>query len=120
MASNADEACFPTFRATFARSARHAAHAQGLLGELAEQDARTCGLPPQLKPLQQLSPGRMANLLRYWLGTLRVAAARPNTAQIEQLVRQVQACTTRGHRIEMKVGEGVVRRVGDGLDWYNS
>ncbi len=114
------EACFPTFRATFARSARHAAHAQGLLGELAEQDARTCGLPPQLKPLQQLSPGRMANLLRYWLGTLRVAAARPNTAQIEQLVRQVQACTTRGHRIEMKVGEGVVRRVGDGLDWYNS
>jgi tRNA(Ile)-lysidine synthase len=113
------EACFPTFRATFARSARHAAQAQGLLNELAEQDARVCGLPPQLKPLQQLSSERMANLLRYWLGSLHNPAARPSAAQIEQLVRQVQACTTRGHQIDLRVGAGFVRRAGDVLGWYN-
>ena len=114
------EACFPMYRQTFARSARHAAQAQGLLNELAVQDAQVSGLPPRLKALQQLSSERMANLLRYWLGSLHNPAARPSTAQIEQLVRQVQACTTRGHRIDLRVGAGFVRRVGDGLDWYNS
>ena len=61
----------------------------------------------------------MANLLRYWLGTLDDPAARPSTAQLDQLVHQVQACTTRGHRIEMRVGGGCVRREGDSLGWYN-
>ena len=114
------EACFPTYRQTFARSARHAAQAQGLLNELAVLDAQASGMPPRLKALQQLSSERMANLLRYWLATLNDTAARPSTAQLEQLVRQVLACTTRGHRIDLRVGTGFVRRVGDGLGWYNS
>lgn len=113
------EACFPTIRHTLARSARHAAQAQELLGELAQLDAQTTDLPPRLQALQQLNPARMANLLRYWLGTLDDPAARPSTAQLDQLVHQVQACTTRGHRIEMRVGGGCVRREGDSLGWYN-
>lgn len=113
------EACFPTIRQTVARSARHAAQAQALLGELAVLDAQTTGLPPRLPALQQLSPARMANLLRHWLGTLDDPAARPSTAQLDQLVHQVQACTTRGHRIELRVGSGSVRREGDSLGWYN-
>jgi tRNA(Ile)-lysidine synthase len=113
------EACFPTIRQTVARSARHAAQAQALLGELALLDAQTTGLPPRLSALQQLSPARMANLLRHWLDTLDDPAARPSTAQLDQLVHQVQACTTRGHRIELRVGSGCVRREGDSLGWYN-
>ena len=114
------EACFPTFRQTFARSARHAAQAQGLLNALAAQDALICGLPPKLKPLQQFSPERMTNLLRYWLASLNNPATRPSAAQLDQLVHQVQACVTRGHRIDLRVGTGFVRRLDDGLDWYNS
>ena len=113
------EACFPTFRQSLARSARHAAQAQRLLNELAAQDAQASGLPPRLQALQQLSPERMANLLRYWLGTLNDAAARASTAQLDQLVHQVRACTTRGHQIDLRVGAGFVRRAGDVLGWYN-
>lgn len=113
------EACFPTIRQTVARSARHAAQAQALLNELAQQDALLTGLPPRLTALQQLTPARMANLLRHWLGTLNHPAARPSTAQLDQLVHQVQVCTTRGHRIELRVGAGTVRREGDSLGWYN-
>ena len=113
------EACFPTIRQTVARSARHAVQAQALLNELAQQDALLTGLPPRLTALQQLTPARMANLLRHWLGTLNHPAARPSTAQLDQLVHQVQVCTTRGHRIELRVGAGTVRREGDSLGWYN-
>jgi tRNA(Ile)-lysidine synthase len=113
------EACFPTIRQTVARSARHAAQAQALLNELAQQDALLTGLPPRLIALQQLTPARMSNLLRHWLGTLNHPAARPSTAQLDQLVHQVQVCTTRGHRIELRVGAGTVRREGDSLGWYN-
>jgi tRNA(Ile)-lysidine synthase len=113
------EACFPTIRQTLARSARHAAQAQALLVELALLDAQVTGLPPRLQALQQLTPARMANLLRHWLGTLDDPAARPSTAQLDQLVHQVQACTTRGHRIDLRVGTGSVRREGDSLGWYN-
>ena len=113
------DACFPTIRQTVARSARHAAQAQALLVELAQLDALATGLPPRLTPLQQLSPARMANLLRYWLDSMDDPAARPSTAQLDQLVHQVQACTTRGHRIDLRVGAGCVRREGDSLGWYN-
>ena len=32
---------------------------------------------------------------------------------------QIEACTTRAHRIDIKVGRGFVRRNGAVLDWYN-
>ena len=113
------EACFPSFRQTFARSARHAAQAQALLDDLAALDAQRCGLPPRLPELRELTAERMANLLRYWLASLQRPEARASTAQLDALVRQVQACSTRGHRIDLRVGAGFVRREGDELRWYN-
>lgn len=104
---------FPQFRETFARSARHAAQAQALLVELATEDLARVGMPPVIKALQGLSRARQGNLLRHWLVTAHQAA--PSTAQLEQLLDQIEACTTRGHRIELKVATGQVRRDGDVL-----
>ena len=107
---------FPSFRQTLARTAQHAAQAQTLLDEVAAQDLVQVGQPPLLSALQNLSPARQANVLRHWLKGLGVRASQ---AQLQALMQQVQACTTRGHRIHIKVGEGFVHRVEDRIDWYN-
>ena len=107
---------FPSFRQTFARSAAHAAQAQTLLQELAEQDALQVGLPPNIQQLQQLSSARQTNVLRHWLAQAHMQAS---AAQMQALLVQVQACTTRGHRIDIKVGRGFVRRDGAVLRCYN-
>lgn len=108
-------ATFPAFRTTFARSAAHAAQAQDILADVARQDLATCGQPPQIDALQQLSHARQANVLRHWLRT--VYGQTPSTAQLAELQSQLQACRTRGHRIDLKVGQGHVRRVAQGLHW---
>lgn len=108
---------FPQFRSTFARSASHAAQAQALLLELAEQDFAGVGSPPRIEALQALSRARQANVLRHWL--LRTHGCTPSAAQLEELLGQVDACRTRGHRVHIKVGTGFVDRVGAVLDWYN-
>ena len=105
---------FPQFRATFARSARHAAQAQAVLVEVAAQDLAAAGNPPAIKALQALSPARQANLLRYWLLQQQ---ATPSAAQLDQLLHQVAACTTRGHRIHLKVATGHVTRQGGSLHY---
>ena len=111
------EACFPQFRDTFSRSAGHAAQAQTLLDALAVQDLAAVGVPPRLRHLQALPPARLGNVLRHWLkATYGVS---PSTAQLAELQRQVLACTTRGHTIAIKVGQGHVRREGAVLGWYN-
>lgn len=109
------EQAFPAFRQTLARSARHAAQAQVLLVQLAQEDALQSGLPPRLKVLQALSPERQANLLRYWLQHDHHCA--PSAAQLGELLKQVAACTTRGHRIHLKIASGVVQRVGVALQY---
>ena len=111
------EATFPGFRDTFARSSTHAAQAQQLLAELAEVDLLQVGTPPAIRALQQLTAARQANVLRHWLRSSHGTAA--STAQLHELQRQIAACTTRGHRIEIRVGGGMVRRSGACLDWYN-
>lgn len=98
---------FPQFRKTFARSAKHAAQAQLLLVELAQNDLALVDIPPNIKLLQTLSQPRQANLLRYWLS---VQHATPSAAQLDQLLLQVAACTTRGHQIHLKVAAGHVTR----------
>ena len=98
---------FPQFRTTFARSARHAAEAQALLLDMASLDLATVGEPPAVRSLQALSRPRQANVLRHWL--LRQQAT-PSTAQLDALLAQVEVCTTRGHRIHLKVGGGHVTR----------
>ena len=111
------DAAFPSFRDTFARSSGHAAEASALLQELAQQDLLQVGTPPQLAPLRALNRARQANLLRHWL---RVAhATTPTTAQLHELLDQLEACSTRGHRIHIKVGRGYVVRSGSQLGWYN-
>jgi tRNA(Ile)-lysidine synthase len=110
------ERAFPSFRQTFARSASHAAQAQTLLQELAEQDLQLVGTPPVIKALQQLSEARQSNVLRHWLA---LEHSQASAAQLQALLVQVKACTTRGHHIDIKVGRGFVRRDGDVLRCYN-
>lgn len=111
-----DEA-FPQFRDTFARSAAHAAEAQRLLNEVAADDLAQLGQPPQIALLQRLSRARQANVLRHWLRSAHGTV--PSAAQLNELLDQIAACTTRGHRIRLKVGSGFVERQGAVLAWYN-
>ena len=110
------EQAFPSFRQTFARSASHAAQAQTLLQEVAEQDLLQVGHPPDIKALQQLSEARQSNVLRHWLA---LEHSQASAAQLHALLMQVRACTTRGHCIDLKVGRGFVRRDGAVLRCYN-
>jgi tRNA(Ile)-lysidine synthase len=112
------ERTFPQFRATFARSIGHAVQAQELLSELAAQDLAGVGTPPRIANLQALSRARQANVLRHWL--MQAHGCAPSAAQLDQLLDQVRACTTRGHRIHLKVAGGFIERRGDFLHWYNS
>jgi tRNA(Ile)-lysidine synthase len=119
------EASFATFRDTFARSAAHAAEAQSLLQELAAADLATltsasnaCASDAyiSIQALQQLSRLRQTNVLRRWLVCHGTQAS---AAQMHELLDQVSACTTRGHRLHIKVGAGFVERQGSQLRWYN-
>jgi len=103
----------PHYRQTLARSARHAAQAQALLDEVAAEDLRQAGSPPLISALQQLSVARQANVLRHWLASAH--GARPSAAQLEELQRQLSACTTRGHRIELRLADGQLVREGQAL-----
>lgn len=111
------DATFPQFRDTFARSALHAAQAQRLLDELAGEDLLRVGNPPAIAGLRELSRDRQGNVLRHWLR--RSHATAPSAAQLEELLDQLAACSTRGHGIRLKVGAGFVERQGQVLTWYN-
>jgi tRNA(Ile)-lysidine synthase len=87
-----------------------------LLTALAQQDLQTAGDPLRIKAVQALDEARQVNLLRYWLTSREVQAS---SAQIDALLVQIKACTTRGHQIDIKVGNGFVRREGECLHWYN-
>ena len=104
---------FPQFRDTFARSSQHAAQADALLQEIAQQDLAEVGVPPAIGALRALGTARQANVLRHWLRQAHQTT--PGTAQLHALQRQLAACATRGHRIELKVGRGFVVRQGERL-----
>lgn len=108
----------PQFRDTFARSARNAARASQLLGDMAAADLAQAGVPPAIDALRSLGHERRANALRHWLRSVHGAV--PSEAQLQQLLDQIDACSTRGHRIHLKVAAGHVRREGDLLHWYNA
>lgn len=110
-----DEA-LPGFRETFARSMRHVAQAQQLLDELAQEDLQRTGTPPLLAALQALPQARQALVLRLWLR--RAHDTTPSTAQLRELQSQIADCTTRGHRLRLKVGAGFVERSGPRLLWH--
>ena len=108
----------PAFRETFARSAKHAAQAQEVLNEVAAQDLAVIGVPPRIEALQRLSRARQALVLRHWLRLQH--ATTPSAAQLNELLDQLTACTTRGHRIHLKVGVGFVQREGQHLSWQTA
>ncbi|WP_082668365.1 tRNA lysidine(34) synthetase TilS [Tepidimonas taiwanensis] len=108
-------AAFPQAPQTFARSARHAASAQSLLTALARDDGRAIGDPPRLSALRALPPARALNALRHWLRERHGAQA--SDAQWRALMQQIDAARTRGHRIELRLGPGRIRRTGDVLTW---
>lgn len=108
---------FPQFLDTFARSAGHAAQAQWLLEELATDDLARVGVPPRIADLRKLTRTRQGNVLRHWLRTAHDSV--PSTAQLQELLDQIADCSTRGHKLHMKVGAGFVQRQGAVLTWYN-
>jgi tRNA(Ile)-lysidine synthase len=110
--------CFPQFRDTFARSSRHAVQAQAVLDEVAAEDLLRVGVLPDILALQALSGPRQANVLRHWL--LTVHQATPTSAQLDELMSQIEACRTRGHQLRLKIGHGFCVRLGKTLAWYNS
>jgi tRNA(Ile)-lysidine synthase len=107
------EASFPGFRPMLARSAAHAAQAQRLLDELAAIDLAHTGTPPAIAALRSLSRERQGNAVRHWLRAS--AGVAPSAAQLDELLDQIDACTTRGHRIHLKVASGFVTREGERL-----
>lgn len=107
------EQAFPQYRETFARSTRHAAQAQELLETVAVEDLARMGGVPAITALQHLPRARQANAIRHWLRSAHAASA--SAAQLEELLDQVADCTTRGHRIRIKVGNGFVERQGERL-----
>lgn len=109
------EEALPGFRGTFARSMRHVAQAQALLESVAAQDLAVVGVPPSIAALQRLTPERQALVLRLWLRREHDTA--PSTAQLQELQAQLADCTTRGHRLSLRVGGGHVERDGAVLRW---
>lgn len=112
------ERALPGFRDTFARSAKHIAQAQEVLNEVAAQDLAVVGVPPRILALQQLGRARQALVLRHWLRQHHDTI--PSTAQLNELLDQIFACTTRGHRLHLKVGLGHVERKGAHLSWHSA
>lgn len=119
-----------------ARSVRHMVQAQQLLEGLAREDLhRLAGAGANLSPnaqsdalptglpdvlsivgLRALAAERQANLLRYWFKAR--FGVTPSTAQLEQLLHQLAACSTRGHGIHLRVANGFAQRKGGALSWH--
>jgi tRNA(Ile)-lysidine synthase len=100
-------------------AARHAAQAQQVLDDVARAGPCTGGCrhrPADRRPAGAVTPAPgqpvaplAAHRARRWL---------PSAAQLDELLDQILACSTRGHRIHIKVGPGFARR-GQTLTWYN-
>jgi tRNA(Ile)-lysidine synthase len=104
---------FPQYRETFARSARNMARSADLLAQSALDLVATVGQTPSIVALQRLSAESQANFLRHWLKTQHQTTG--SEAQMNELLSQIKACTTRGHGIHIKLGSGFVLREGDAL-----
>lgn len=109
------QTAFPEYAATFARSILHIAEANNLLASLASIDLAEVGIPPRIKDLQVLAANRQANCIRFWLKNSYAIV--PSTAQLNELLKQIAACQTRGHQIRLKVATGFVSRLDDVLSY---
>ena len=107
------EKTFPQFRQTFARSVAHAAEAQSIIWQVAIEDTARTGNPPRITALQELTPQRRRNVLRYWLKASHQAS--PSTAQLAELQSQIANCTDRSKQVHIKIASGHVERNGEML-----
>ncbi len=96
---------FPGFREALARTAAHAASAQGLLDELARGDllaARASGADAlSHAAVVALDDARALNLLRYWMRTLGLPAA--STARLADALRQLRETAREGEGHALRV-----------------
>jgi tRNA(Ile)-lysidine synthase len=115
------EHVFPGIVQALTRCAQHCAQADALLQETASADLKTVINPegwPILARLQRLPSARLAGALRLWLK--KTAGRTPSTAQLNELLKQVSAARTRGHRIDLKVVDGKVQRKSECLMFSRS
>jgi tRNA(Ile)-lysidine synthase len=110
----------PSFRASLARSAEHAAQAQELLDEYAHISLQVLSVSYDkyaisIVACMQLSEAQLSNALRYWLKTVHGTQA--SAAQLAEL--QAQIATSQRHgaprKLSIKVGHGRVFRQGNAL-----
>lgn len=98
-----------------AATAAHVAETDRLLNELAAMDRTVCADPDgalKISALQQLSPERRSNLLRYWVRT-QTGTAPPESALREIMARIAQVPRTR--HAAVKWADVEVRRYRDRL-----
>ncbi len=112
------QAAFPEYAATLTRSISHIAEANDLLADLAGIDLQAIGIPPKIKNLQPLASNRQTNAIRFWLKSNYGVV--PSTAQLDELLKQIAACQTRGHQIRIKVATGFVSRHEDVLSYNHT
>lgn len=112
--------CFPHAADTVMRTSQHMAEAQLILDAQAQQDWLCVCDPdkklPNIERLQGLSRERQSNVLRWWLRQRHQTT--PSSKQMDELLKQVAACRTRGHRIEIRFAAGEVHREGACLRWF--
>ncbi|HEV3427976.1 MAG TPA: tRNA lysidine(34) synthetase TilS [Paraburkholderia sp.] len=96
---------FPGFREALARTAAHAASAQGLLDDLARGDlqAARASRDDALShhAVVALDDARALNLLRYWMRTLGLPAA--STARLADALRQLREIAREGEGHALRV-----------------
>ena len=102
------KARWPAAGETLSRSARLSAEADGLLRELAEEDAIRYRLQETLplKALQELSAPRARNLLRHWLQGRGLPL--PPALKLDEILRQAEARADRNPCVDWEGAE--VRR----------
>jgi tRNA(Ile)-lysidine synthase len=101
---------WPGVAAAAARTARHAAEAQGLLAALARADLERAsdGAALAVKALRSLTPERRRNLLRFWIGS--GGRPLPDTRRLEEIAGPLIDARVDAHpRVEWG-GEGAAGR----------
>ncbi|WJF91394.1 tRNA lysidine(34) synthetase TilS [Paraburkholderia bonniea] len=108
---------FPGFRDALARTAAHAATAQGLLEALAQIDLQAVAQDERTlshEALLMLDDDRALNLLRYWIRTCGLPA--PSTARLKDAWRQLRTARE-GHHLRIDHAGQALRSYRGKLYW---